>query len=82
MKKLFAGLVMLLFVFVGLWTAQDNAQPVTVTLLGFETGSFSLGLWLLLTFLTGVVVALLATLPIVWRLNAARRKLQLHSAES
>ncbi|MCK9468538.1 MAG: LapA family protein [Porticoccaceae bacterium] len=79
MKKLIAGLVLVLFVFVGLWTAQDNTQPVAVTLLGFEAGHFALGLWLVLAFLAGVVVALVATLPIAWRLAAARRKLQLHS---
>jgi len=82
MKKLFAGLALLLFVFLGLWTAQDNTQPVAVTLLGFDAGSFALGLWLVLAFLAGVAVALLATLPVAWRLAAARRKLQLRSSEN
>ncbi|HEY8384958.1 MAG TPA: LapA family protein [Porticoccaceae bacterium] len=76
MKKLLTGLVLLIFIFLGVWTAQDNAQLVDVTLLGFDVGSLSLGLWLVLSFLAGVVIALVATLPLAWRLAAARRKLQ------
>ncbi len=75
MKKILAVAVLLLFVFVGLWTAQDNTATVVVALLGFPVTGWSIGLWLVVAFGAGVVVTLLATLPLAWRAAALRRKL-------
>ena len=79
MKKIVQVLLLLVGLFVGLWIAQDNPDDVAVKLLGFPVGSLSLAVWLVLTFLLGVVVGLLATLPSLWRL---RRGLRRHSGSS
>lgn len=76
MKVLLYGLLALLCLFVGLWIAQDNSQQVGVTLLGFSLADLSLGLWLLFAFVAGVIIGLLATLPLVWRLTRSNRKLR------
>lgn len=68
---------------VGIWLTQDNSTPVTPVLFGFPLAALPLGVWLLLSFLAGVLAALLATLPTLgvtrarqWRLarDVARLK--------
>src|SRR5690606_35087478 len=74
MNKLLYGVLLVLGLFGGLWVAQDNPGQVSVTLLGFPVGAQSLGVWLLLAFFLGVIIGLLATLPLLWRLRRAVRR--------
>lgn len=63
-------------VVLGLWLVQDNSAAVPVVLLGFPIGQLPLGIWLALAFLTGVLVAILATLPAVTGARRRTRRLQ------
>lgn len=79
MKKLkrallYAGVVICLFL--GLWIAQDNPQEVTITLLGFELGMVPVGLTLVISLATGVILGMLASLPVILRLGAINRRLE------
>lgn len=57
----------------GIWLVQDNSTPVPLALLGFPVGSLPLGIWLLLAFLVGVLVAMLASYPVLVRLRLRER---------
>ncbi|MFZ5654099.1 MAG: lipopolysaccharide assembly protein LapA domain-containing protein [Pseudomonadota bacterium] len=67
------GLVALIL---GIWLVQDNSADTRVVLLGFSIGSLPLGIWLALAFLTGVLAATLATLPVVAGTRLRMRRLQ------
>lgn len=60
----------------GIWVAQDNSTEVPLVLLGFPLGTLPLGLWLMLAFLTGVTLAVLASLPTLIGLRLRARRLQ------
>ncbi len=78
MKKIknYSLLIGVLFcVFLGGWTAQDNAQEVAVRLLGFVMPSLSLGGWLLIMFAVGVVLGLAASAPLIMRYKSDIRRL-------
>ena len=77
-KNLLLLVLVLLCFFVGLWTAQDNAQPVAVQLLGFAMPTFSLGAWLILVFAAGIALGLIASVPMIARARAESRRLRLH----
>lgn len=66
--------LLLLCLFVGLWLAQDNAGLVTVVLLGFPLEGLSLGVWLLLALLVGVVLGMAASLPLIARQSTRKRR--------
>lgn len=72
-KKIFTLVVTVFFVFLGLWIAQDNAGIVTVTLLGFPVEGMSLGLWLLIMLFGGVLLGMLASLPLIIKQSLARK---------
>ena len=74
LKKLLLFAAIVLCLFLGLWTAQDNAQPVDVRLLGFSLPSLSLGLWLLIMLGMGVILGILASLPAIVRSRPERRR--------
>jgi len=63
-------------VILGIWLVQDNSADTRVVLLGFSIGSLPLGIWLALAFLTGVLAATLATLPVVAGARLRMRRLQ------
>ncbi len=73
-KHLLQFLGILLCLFVGLWVAQDNAQPVEVRLVGFALPPLPLGLWLLIMLSAGVVLGMLASLPAMVRARSDRRR--------
>lgn len=74
--KNYALLAGILFcVFLGGWTAQDNAQDVAVKLLGFDMPSGSLGAWLLAMLAVGVLLGLGASAPLIMRYKSAIRRL-------
>ncbi len=60
---LFLMIVALVIVVLAAVFAIQNAEPVTVQFLFWQTQEISLALVLLLTFIAGVVVSLLVTLP-------------------
>lgn len=76
LKKILIFFLLLLSIFLGLWLAQDNQQPVVVTLLGFPLESLPLGLWLVAMFAAGVVLGLLAGVPTILNISRKNRKLQ------
>lgn len=82
LKQFLSIFLFLVFVFLGLWLAQDNSQRVEVTLFGFTAGELTLGIALLVAFALGVVVTLCATLPVTLRLGRARKALDRHRAAS
>ena len=65
-----------LAVLMGIWLVQDNSAQTPLVLLGFPIGSLPLGIWLLLTFLAGVLAAILASFPVLVRLRWRARRLQ------
>ena len=76
LKRIILGLIVILFLFLGLWIAQDNPQTVDVILLGFALKPLSLGMWLLITLAVGVVLGMLASLPVIFRNDAENRRLR------
>ena len=75
-RKFLLFAVVVLCLFLGLWTAQDNAEPVTVTLLGFSLPEMALGLWLLLMLAAGAALGVLASMPMIFRNRSESRRLK------
>ena len=75
-KKIMLSLAVLLCVFIGWWTAQDNAQEVTLQLLGFPVPSATLGTCLILALASGVVLGLVASAPALFGMRAEIRRLK------
>lgn len=75
-KKILVYGFIILCVFIGLWTAQDNPQLVDIRLLGFPVGPIPLGFCLVIMLVTGMIVGMLASLPIMLRLGAENRRLK------
>lgn len=76
LKSLLLLALVLLCLFVGLWTAQDNSQIVDVYLLGFSFPTMSLGMWLIILFAVGIGFGMLASLPTIARLRSENRRLK------
>lgn len=69
-----AKIILLLFAFlIGIWFALENAQVVPVTLLGFNLPSLSLGVWLLLFTVLGMLLGMIVSLLPVFRLRRQLR---------
>lgn len=81
-KVLLWALLALPVAAIGIWFVQDNSAPVPVVLLGFPLGELPLGIWLALTFLTGVLAALLTTVPVVGGARLRIRRLEREIARS
>lgn len=75
-KSLLLLVAVLLCLFLGLWFAQDNPDQVTVTLLGFPLPELSLGIWLVVTLFTGILLGLLSSLPLILRAKSENRRLK------
>jgi uncharacterized integral membrane protein len=75
-RKIGFWLAMFMCVFAGVWLTMDNAQPVTVTLLGFPVPELPLGLWLLIMLVSGVGLGMLASIPLIARKGLENRKLK------
>lgn len=76
LRMLILVVLVLAVALLGIWVAQDNSTEVPLVLLGFPLGSLPLGLWLMLAFLTGVILAVLASLPTLIGLRLRARRLQ------
>lgn len=61
---------------IGVWFVQDNSTLVSLVLLGFPLGELPLGIWLTLTFLVGVLSAVLATVPALGAARLRQRRLE------
>lgn len=75
-KNILMWALILLGIFVGIWIALDNSQVVEVQLLGFSLPSMSLGLWLVIVFVAGVLLGLLASLPMIATSRSESRRLK------
>lgn len=75
LKKLWWLLIAIVAICLGVWVVIDNPEPVAFKLFGFETKPLPGGLWLLVTFAIGCVVALIASSPALVRLNHRVRRL-------
>ena len=75
-KALFWVLLALPMAGIGVWFVQDNSALVSLVLLGFPLGELPLGLWLTLTFLVGVLSAVLATVPALGAARLRQRRLE------
>jgi uncharacterized integral membrane protein len=79
-NRLLSLILVVICLFLGLWIAQDNAQVETVTLLGFAIDNISLGVWLLVMLFSGVLLGMLASLPLIVgrsaRMKRAERQLK------
>jgi len=75
LKKLWWLLIAIAAICLGVWVVIDNPEPVAFTLFGFETKPLPGGLWLLVTFAIGCVVALIASSPALVRLNHRVKRL-------
>jgi len=60
-KKVFSILVIVIGAAVGIWFYLENMDPVVVHFFGHEVGGFQLALWLLIFFVTGVLVGLIVS---------------------
>ena len=75
LKKLWWLLIAVAAIWLGIWIVIDNPAPVVFKLFGFETKPLPGGLWLLVTFAVGCVVALVASSPALVRLNHRVKRL-------
>lgn len=75
-KALFWVLLALPMAGIGVWLVQDNSTLVSLVLLGFPLGELPLGIWLTLTFLVGVLSAVLATVPALGAARLRQRRLE------
>ena len=75
-KVLFWVLLALPMAGIGVWFVQDNSTLVSLVLLGFPLGELPLGIWLTLTFLVGVLSAVLATVPALGAARLRQRRLE------
>jgi uncharacterized integral membrane protein len=75
-KALFWVLLALPMAGLGVWFVQDNSALVSLVLLGFPLGELPLGIWLTLTFLVGVLSAVLATVPALGVARLRQRRLE------
>lgn len=73
---IFALLLALVIIGLGAVFALQNTAPITVQFLFWETGEISLALVLLITFVAGVVVTILASLPGLIRRDQTIRGLE------
>ncbi len=72
----FALLLALVIIALGAVFALQNTAPITVQFLFWQTGEVSLALVLLVTFIAGVVVTILASLPGLIRRDRTIRSLE------
>jgi uncharacterized integral membrane protein len=79
-KALFWVLLALPMAGLGVWFVQDNSALVSLVLLGFPLGELPLGIWLTLTFLVGVLSAVLATVPALGAASLRQRRLEREDA--
>jgi uncharacterized integral membrane protein len=75
LKKLWWLLIAVAAIWLGIWIVIDNPELVSFNLFGFETKPLPGGLWLLATFATGCVVALVVSSPTLVRLNHRAKRL-------
>lgn len=75
-KALFWVLLAVPMAGIGVWFVQDNSTLVSLVLLGFPLGELPLGIWLTLTFLVGVLSAVLATVPALGAARLRQRRLE------
>jgi len=76
LKNILMTLMIIFFIFIGLWVAQDNPQAVAISLLGFPLGEIPLGFGLVSVLALGVLVGILSSLPVIVRLRAENRRLK------
>ena len=75
-KNLLQLVAILICIFIGWWTAQDNTEIVPVYLLGFHLPPLSVGVWLMVMLAAGAVLGMLASLPVLFRTRAEIRRLK------
>lgn len=75
-KRLLVYCFVVLCIFVGLWTAQDNPQLVEIRLLGFPVDAMPLGLSLVIMLVAGMIIGLFASLPLIAKLGTENRRLK------
>lgn len=84
-KQLTGLLLILIAIFVGAWTVQDNPASQAVILFGFPLPELPLGVWLLAAFLVGAVLCFVTSWPSLfqsaYRLRHLRRQLENCAAE-
>jgi uncharacterized integral membrane protein len=61
---------------IGIWFTQDNSAPVSPVLFGFPLTQLPLGIWLILAFMAGVLISVLATVPSLAVARARQRRLE------
>lgn len=77
-KSILLGLAILICLFLGLWLTQDNPQLVNVKLLGFDIAPLPLGFWLLITLVAGILIGMLASIPMIIRKGREVKALKQH----
>lgn len=75
-RKIWWLFIVLLAICLGVWVVIDNPDSISLKLFGFDIPSIPGGLWLLITFAVGCVVALLISLPTFIKLNHRIKRLQ------
>lgn len=77
-KSILLGLAVLVCIFLGLWLTQDNPQLVNVSVLGFQLAPLPLGFWLLITLVSGILIGMLASMPMIIRKGREAKALKQH----
>ena len=75
LKKLWWFLIIVSATWLGVRVVVDNLDPVAFNLFGFETMMLPSGLWLVITFAVGFIIALIAISPALVRLNHRVKRL-------
>lgn len=73
-KGLIIVLVVLLILFV-LVFSLNNQEPLALDFLFHETRELGAGIWLMISFVLGGILGILATSVVVWRQKSAKRRL-------
>lgn len=73
-KLILLVVLLLVAVFVGAWFVQDNNSSTDVVLLGFHLGIMPVGVWVLVFFLSGVVVGVALSYPAIFGLKRQSRR--------
>lgn len=65
-KRLLLLLVLLCGLILGVWFSAENAQPLSVTALGFALPEFSVGVWLTAVLFLGAILGyLISVFPVL-----------------
>ncbi|RLA43220.1 MAG: hypothetical protein DRR06_12635 [Gammaproteobacteria bacterium] len=73
-KLIIIVLAILVAVSIGAWVVQDNPLETNIVLFGFSTAELPVGLWVLVFFLSGMIIGVALSYPRVFSLKRQSKR--------